>query len=429
MLEKKQSLFKPFYIAGKRQQKVYAQITEQAQGDFDFYILSFFSGVIITLGILVDSTAVVIGGMLIAPLVWPILAMALGITMGRSFLLRKSLSTLIKSALVIFVVAVLIGIVVPDLVVESSEYLSRTSPTLLELLIGLAAGFVGAFIIAYPKMGSAIAGVVVAAAVVPPLATIGLSLARSDFSSVGGAVLLFLSNLVAIVFAASILFIISNFKSKTAAAEEKRKTGFRWTLLLLIVILVPLFYITTQTTQHVRQVKAVQEVVGSTVGVVELSDIKIQEGDNAIDVSLILRSKNTIETEQIEAIKNVLAERFNKAVVLKVNIIPIVVPGEELPEYLSTQVQIETLPAPEFVQPEFVKCPVQVNDLKTIRKYPVSLGCPVCPEIIACGDGREFPAQTYLEETGLCSSNTFENGAPCFFEKEAVSDINIEIIN
>ena len=85
----------PFCVDEDRQKKVYNEIKESAKGDFDFFVLTIFSGIIITLGLVVDSSAVVIGGMLLAPLVWPILSLSLGIVKGRSKLIQDSSFTLL----------------------------------------------------------------------------------------------------------------------------------------------------------------------------------------------------------------------------------------------------------------------------------------------------------------------------------------------
>ena len=430
--EKIKKVFRPFFLDKKRQEKVYGQIKENAEPDLDFYTMTIFAGIIITLGIIIDSTAVVIGGMLIAPLVWPILAISLGITMGRSQLLQKSMFTLLKSILVILIVSVLIGLIVPDLVIENIEYLSRTSPTLFELLIGLAAGFIGAFIIAYPKMGSAIAGVVVAAAIVPPIATIGLSLSKGDFGAVGGASLLLISNLIAITFAASILFLISNFRSQSEQAEEKRKSGFRWTMLLLVIIIIPLVLITKQTATEVRQITVVKDVVSSALENTSISEIKVVEQDGFLTVTLALRSAEKITADQIEAVQNVLVKRLNRAVLMKVNIIPIVAPGQDLFESLIPPIIENAVPAlPEGDSVEasiegFIKCPIVLNGKRLTRYYPEEVGCPICPGIVTCGDGREFPTQNFNVNSALCDDIIFANGAPCITGAEIEAKVKAE---
>ncbi len=420
----KKRIFGSFFATQKRQKKVYEQIKERAAGDFDFYIMSLFAGIIITLGIIIDSAAVVIGGMLIAPLVWPILAMALGVCMGRPRLLQTALGTILKSTLVILLVAILLGLIVPDLVIENKEFLQRTSPTLFELLIGLAAGFVGAFIIAYPKIGSAIAGVVMAAAIVPPIATIGLSIGRGDFDAAAGALLLFLSNLIAITFAATILFLISNFSPTSEIGHEKSKSGFRWSLLFLVIIFIPLILTTKQTAEAVKNNKIIKGVVQSSLEQVSVSELQISEQNGILTASLTLNANESITKDQISAMENILLKQLGKPVILKIKILPVVEAGDDVFSKWKKIMDIESALEQEKqkqleqekLDEDLVKCPVAVNGIKIIRAYPISIGCPVCPKVISCGDGREFPGQSFNEALGECEDLLFAGGAPCFQE-------------
>src|SRR5680860_555758 len=115
----------PFHLDCKRQEKVFEEIKENAAGGFDFYILTIFAGIIITLGLVVNSAAVVIGGMLLAPLVWPILCLSMAIIRGKSKLIQSSVFTLLKSASIIFVIAFLLGIISPQYYLLGREFLSR----------------------------------------------------------------------------------------------------------------------------------------------------------------------------------------------------------------------------------------------------------------------------------------------------------------
>jgi len=289
----------PFCIDNDRQKKVYREIKESAQGDFDFFVLTIFSGIIITLGLVVDSSAVVIGGMLLAPLVWPILALSLGIVKGRSKLIQDSSFTLLKSTLLIFVIAIIIGIISPSYALKGTEFLSRTSPTIFELFIALAAGFVGAFVIAYPKIGAAIAGVVVAAALVPPIAVMGVSIVHGNVSLAGGAFILYLSNLIAVTFSASVLFFIAKFKGPSSeSGQERRKSNMRWTLLFLLVLMVPLFLITSNTIKENKQQKIVREIIGATIPEAVVTNVSIDE--------------------------DVLSKGMNKEVISRITVVPII---------------------------------------------------------------------------------------------------------
>lgn len=115
------------------------------------FILLSFSTIIIALGLVINSAAVVIGGMLIAPLVWPILSLALSIMKGKSRFVGEAVVTIFKSSLIILLLSILVGLLVPNVALNSQEIISRTQPQLYELFIALVSGFIGAFIVSYPK--------------------------------------------------------------------------------------------------------------------------------------------------------------------------------------------------------------------------------------------------------------------------------------
>ena len=178
-----------------------------------FATLMAFSVVIATLGVLQDSTAVVIGAMLIAPLMTPIMALAAAITMGWQ---KRA-----ASAAVIIALAVAGGILLAATVatfapivgdaLQSSQVTSRVSPTLLDLLVALTAGAAGAFAMSRPDVSDSLPGVAIAVALVPPLGVVGVTLAAGDWSGAAGSFLLFMTNFVSIVLAGSATFILVGF--------------------------------------------------------------------------------------------------------------------------------------------------------------------------------------------------------------------------
>jgi uncharacterized hydrophobic protein (TIGR00271 family) len=317
----------PFCVDEDRQKKVYNEIKESAQGDFDFFVLTIFSGsgIIITLGLVVDSSAVVIGVMLLAPLVWQILSLSLGIVKGRSKLIQDSSFTLLRSTLLIFVIAIIIGIISPEYALKGTEFLSRTSPTIFELFIALAAGFIGAFVIAYPKIGAAIAGVVVAAALVPPIAVMGVAIAHSNVSLAGGAFILYLSNLIAVTFSASVLFFIAKFKGPSSeSGQERRKSNMRWTLLFLLVLMIPLFLITGNTIKENKQQKIVREIVGATILEAVVTDVSIEDKSEISVISITIQHSDSLTGGQISDLEDILSKKMDKEVVLRITVVPII---------------------------------------------------------------------------------------------------------
>ncbi|MCK4919072.1 MAG: TIGR00341 family protein [Candidatus Pacebacteria bacterium] len=315
----------PFHIDNKRQEKVYDEIRENAKADFDFYVLTIFAGIIITLGLVVNSSAVVIGGMLLAPLVWPMLSLSVAIVKGRSRLMQSSVFTLIKSTAIIFVIALSLGFMSPDYALQGSEFLSRTSPTIFELFIALAAGFVGAFVITYPKIGAAIAGVVVAAALVPPIAVMGLSVAHGNLGMAGGAFVLYLSNLIAVTFSASILFLVSRFKGPSSEkGQEQRKSNIRWTLVLLFVMTIPLFLITSKVVKENSQQNIVRDVAKVIIPGLNITDVKINEENNISTVNITIQYSGDLTEKQINEFKDILSMKMDKIVVPRITVVPIV---------------------------------------------------------------------------------------------------------
>ncbi len=315
----------PFYVSEDRQNKVYYEIRENAKGDFDFFVLTAFSAIIITLGLVINSSAVIIGGMLLAPLVWPILALSLAIIKGKSDLLECSILTLLKSTFVIFFIAFVLGFISPTYALKGSEFLARTSPTIFELLIALAAGFVGAFVIAYPKIGAAIAGVVVAAALVPPAAVMGVSVARGNLNLAGGAFILYLSNLTAVTFSASVLFLLAKFKGpSTEEGQEKRKSSIRWAMIFLIVLAIPLLLITNRAIKEKRQQNIVRQVVSAKFSEAVITDSSIEDKGEVVIVNVTIRYPGDITESQISSLADTLSQKMGKTVVPRITVVPIV---------------------------------------------------------------------------------------------------------
>ncbi len=319
-IKKVQTLFR---VPRKIQDKVYEQIKEEARGDLDFFLLNIFSGIIIALGIIIDSSAVIIGGMLIAPMFWPISAIALAITYGRRRLFQKSLLNLFFAALAVLVVSYLIGLISP-LRELNNEFLIRSQPTLFELFIALAAGFVGAFIITYPKLSTNIAGVVIAAALIPPLSVLGISLAQGRFAQAGGALLLYTTNLLAIILSATFVFFLMGFhKPSTEAGKERRKKALIWTGIFLLVTCIPLSIITRGIVKENYQQEFVSELLITKIENIQITKVNVDEKKLTSEVNVTVQTKESIPSEVIKESARILSIRFGKLVTLKLDVVKI----------------------------------------------------------------------------------------------------------
>ena len=193
--EERELILDEFFFEGDRRQPYLVQ----------FFILMVLSAGIAGFGLANDSAAVVIGAMLVAPLMTPILATSAAIVQGWLERTATSLAIVVVGSLV----AIGVGLIVAWLTARLStgaplpgELLARTSPNLGDLAIAVLAGVAGAFVSVRSEASSALPGVGIAVALVPPLATIGMTIGLGQIDLAIGATLLYLTNLVGIILAA-----------------------------------------------------------------------------------------------------------------------------------------------------------------------------------------------------------------------------------
>jgi uncharacterized hydrophobic protein (TIGR00271 family) len=225
---------------------LYFEKPESVQKQTAFWVLLVLSVVIATLGVLADSTAVVIGAMLVAPLMTPIMGVAAGIVNGWMRRVAAAFATVVGGVAVAVGVAWIVAAWMPHLVplASNGQITSRTSPTLIDLMIAVAAGAAGAYATADRRVSSSITGVAIAVALVPPLGVVGVMLQAAEYGDALGAFLLFLTNLVMIIVMASVVFLVMGLAPIKRIREnrEKMKTVIFTVLLAAVVIIVPLAF-------------------------------------------------------------------------------------------------------------------------------------------------------------------------------------------
>jgi uncharacterized hydrophobic protein (TIGR00271 family) len=172
-------------------------------------------------GLFENSPAVIIGAMLIAMLFGPIVGIALGLAEADMQLLGRSVLSEVAGALWVLAIGFGLGLVFRDLPI-GSEILSRTSPGTLDLLIALVGGLAGAFTYFATGISGIIVGVAIATALVPPLTTCGILLARGLPGLAAGAFLLFLANFAAISLGAMVVFFVAGHRPPVADPARRR---------------------------------------------------------------------------------------------------------------------------------------------------------------------------------------------------------------
>jgi uncharacterized hydrophobic protein (TIGR00271 family) len=189
-----------------------------------FALLLGLSVTIATVGLLQDSTAVVIGAMLLAPLMTPVLGLAAALTMNWPRRMASSGALVVAGAAGSIALAWLLTEFAPlNTVALSDEILARTRPSTGDLLVALAAGAAGGFALIREDVSEALPGVAIAVALVPPLGAVGITLGTGEPDLAFEALLLFTTNVVAIVLAASLVFLVGGFVPHSHLTRSRRR--------------------------------------------------------------------------------------------------------------------------------------------------------------------------------------------------------------
>jgi uncharacterized hydrophobic protein (TIGR00271 family) len=232
--EERARVLDTFFFEGQRRRPYLEQ----------FFVLMVLSAAIAGFGLANDSAAVVIGAMLVAPLMTPILATAAATVQGWGQRVVESLAIVVGGALAAIVVGLVIGLLILTLrtgLPLPGEILARTGPNLIDLGIALAAGAAGGFVAVRSEASGALPGVGIAVALVPPLATVGITASLGEWDLAFGALLLFGTNLVAIIFAAGLVLVAAGFAAFRGVTDQRQASIARAVVIVaLVIVAIPL---------------------------------------------------------------------------------------------------------------------------------------------------------------------------------------------
>ncbi|MEC9035818.1 MAG: TIGR00341 family protein, partial [Verrucomicrobiota bacterium] len=205
-----------------RQSRVdlFESIESNAQWSFDFIALICFSTALASLGLMLDSSPVIIGAMLVAPLMTPILGAGLSLVQGNKTLMMDCLKSVLLGYFCALVMGVFLGFFGMVYGI-TDQILRRTEPDIPDLLIAFLSGMAAAYCFSRPKLVSALAGVAIAAALVPPIATAGIGIALGKAEIASGSTLLFATNVVFIILGASMTFVAVGVRGDSESAHGK----------------------------------------------------------------------------------------------------------------------------------------------------------------------------------------------------------------
>ena len=234
--------------------QMFQKIRQNAKLSSTYLFLLFISVLMAAIGLFQDSAPTIIGAMILAPLMGPLLSFAMGTIRFDLSIIKPSLFTILFSTLLGLAISALLTQWIP-LHHMTQQMALRTHPTLLDLGVAILAGLAAGYGYANPKVGESLAGVAIAVALIPPLCVAGIGLGWSDLSIFSNAMLLYLTNITGILFAAGTMFYLLGFASKryvSAALAIK--------LLMVAIIALPLYIATAAEIEKERLYESLEAI-------------------------------------------------------------------------------------------------------------------------------------------------------------------------
>lgn len=273
---------------------------------YRFGVMLTLSVIVAVAGLELNSAAVVIGAMLLAPLMQPVLATGACLSMA---LFVRALGSFIKVVLATawcIALSYVIARILPEQQF-TSEVLSRTAPDIRDLVVALAAGTAGAYATVRADASSSLPGVAVAVALVPPLGAVGITLEAGDRAKAFGALLLYTTNLAAIIFASIVVFVVTGFVPPRRLVSTLPRLALSAVITAGIVIAVagPLYDASVSTIEARNNQNEIETVVDTWLGDADLvRTVRVDDGLVSVELRGFQSPPDQTELEMM------LAERF-----------------------------------------------------------------------------------------------------------------------
>lgn len=279
--------FDPDYLEAF-EQKLFISGPRSARRLTNFFVLLLLATVIATYGVLSDSTATVIGAMIVAPLMGPIMATAAAVVIGSLDRAWRSLTLVVVGVICVILLSLMLSWLVPDITIsftENGEIASRIAPGLTALLTALASGAAGAFISSREEIADSMGGVAIAISLVPPLCVVGISISQGAWGPATGAFMLFMTNFLAILLAGGVTFMIGGLGrlAYTGDSQRMRRRSFMLIIFGTLLIAIPLSVTSYQAIDRSLETRAASQDVTAWLGGTTHSMVRVDvNGDQVL---------------------------------------------------------------------------------------------------------------------------------------------------
>lgn len=272
-----------------------------------------------SLGLMADSPAVIIGAMVVAPLMGPVLGVAASLVMGWPRRGGRQALIVLAGATGAIALAALISAVLPgDLGNPPRELLARTEPNTLDLAVAMAAGTVGAYTLVRREAAEAMAGAAIAVALVPPLATIGITLQAGRFDMAIGGLLLVTANVVGVIFSGALTFLFGGFVPGVTLTFGVGQIlrGLRWVVLAILLMVFPLQWdgpgILSPPPEATDVGSVVETWAAESLSMVEIINVVLEVDEGSTNIGVVIAGSSEIPS--VETLADELSAALNRPV-------------------------------------------------------------------------------------------------------------------
>ncbi len=290
---------------------LFITLRENARATSPFLTLMVLSTLLATLGLFSNSSPVIIGAMILAPLMAPIISMSMGVLRQDKKLVSGSAKTIGLGLLLSYLAAILLTLITP-LQTMNGEIIARIRPNLLDLGVAIFSGVAGAYAHARKEIAKTLAGVAIAVALVPPLSVSGIGIGWGDWNVFSGALLLFTTNLAGIILAGSCTFMLLGFSPFHLA-----KKGLLISLLVVILVSVPLGlgFLTM-----VRESNVMRSLSNYKVEDITVREVSVIRGGNPMLLNVRLVSDKPINNADLVKVKRAITSKLGRNVQLEITV-------------------------------------------------------------------------------------------------------------
>jgi len=299
----------PLFTHASQEQytSLFSNLREEGKVNSVYIILLVLSTILATFGLFVNSSSVVIGAMLLAPLMQPIVSLSMGVLRQDSALEINGAKSIFWGVSAVLLTAALLAMLTP---IESltAEMAGRLSPTILDLFIAIVSGVAAAYVKSNEKILSSLAGVAIAVALVPPIAVAGIGLGWGDLHMFMMAFLLFITNLVGIVIAAGVTFMILGYSPLRVA-----KKGIMTWMLIVALVSIPLYNAFKQMEEDIKTQKTLSNLVFDLKQhTVKLTHVRLIHGPKMDEIRTEVISSGILSKKEKQILKETILKSLNK---------------------------------------------------------------------------------------------------------------------